>query len=335
MAEKNWLIRTKKRQILGPVTKQKVIEFVQKGALSDDDEVTSGNGYWFSISEKNLLDKYVHGDLPQSFNPISEAPNVLTIKEESNHTSSLNPDTMPNEQERPGASKEEVATMPNADTSSNEDDSGPSILPSDDDLGFPDMDEPQEETKLPDNSELDYPDMVSAEPIQAAPVVNIAKKLPASQVVVEELSQKSDEDAILPKGSDLEYPSIEEDISFKVATENSDEDSTQEIPPEIVQEIREPEADLQFSEVPVSEEAVPKKKVKKKSKTKKNRKTPKKRNDAAYLVVFFTLVAIALSGVYYYYTKILNKELGQLDGLKFIRNVKAQPIDVELLKKKV
>ena len=47
--ERNWLIRTTQNQILGPVAKAKLLEFLQKGALGLNDEVSSGNGYWFSL----------------------------------------------------------------------------------------------------------------------------------------------------------------------------------------------------------------------------------------------------------------------------------------------
>jgi len=75
--ERNWLIRTTQNQILGPVSKAKVLEFLQKGALGPGDEVCSGNGYWFYIKEKDLVDKYLHGDVPQGYNPISESISVL------------------------------------------------------------------------------------------------------------------------------------------------------------------------------------------------------------------------------------------------------------------
>jgi hypothetical protein len=88
--ERNWLIRTKENQILGPVSKQKIVEFLNKGALSDNDELSSGNGYWIYIRESELINRYLVGDVPQSFNPISEAKTVLSIKENPNTTTSLN-----------------------------------------------------------------------------------------------------------------------------------------------------------------------------------------------------------------------------------------------------
>lgn len=75
---KNWLIRTKSNHILGPVSKEKVFELYQNGSIKADDEVCSGNGFWFFIRESDLVDKYLKGGATQSFNPISEAKDVLT-----------------------------------------------------------------------------------------------------------------------------------------------------------------------------------------------------------------------------------------------------------------
>lgn len=75
---KNWLIRTKSNHILGPVSKEKVLELYSNGSIKPDDEICSGNGYWFYIRESELVDKYLKGNSTQSFNPISEAKDVLT-----------------------------------------------------------------------------------------------------------------------------------------------------------------------------------------------------------------------------------------------------------------
>jgi hypothetical protein len=77
--EKNWLIRTKSNHILGPVSKDKVKDLVQSGSLKSEDEICMGNGYWFFIREKDLLDKYLWGDELQSFNPVSEVESKLTL----------------------------------------------------------------------------------------------------------------------------------------------------------------------------------------------------------------------------------------------------------------
>lgn len=75
---KNWLIRTKSNHILGPISKEKVLELYTNGSIKQDDEVCCGNGYWFFIRESALVDKYLVGNSPQSFNPVSEAKDVLT-----------------------------------------------------------------------------------------------------------------------------------------------------------------------------------------------------------------------------------------------------------------
>jgi hypothetical protein len=80
---KNWLIRTKSNHILGPVSKDKVIELYKNGSIKGDDEVCSGNGFWFFIREKDLIDKYLLANNRQPFNPISEAKDVLTSDDSS------------------------------------------------------------------------------------------------------------------------------------------------------------------------------------------------------------------------------------------------------------
>lgn len=76
---KNWLIRTKSNHILGPISKDKVVELYQNGSIKADDEVCSGNGFWFFIREEDLVQKYLMGDDLQVFNPISEAKDILTV----------------------------------------------------------------------------------------------------------------------------------------------------------------------------------------------------------------------------------------------------------------
>lgn len=76
--DKNWLIRTKSNHILGPITKEKLIELFNNESLKPDDEICSGNGFWFFIREEEMVNRYLLGDEKQTFNPISEAKNVLT-----------------------------------------------------------------------------------------------------------------------------------------------------------------------------------------------------------------------------------------------------------------
>lgn len=77
--EKNWLIRTKSFHILGPVSREKVIELVKNGSIKPEDEICSGNGYWFYLREQDLVDRFLNGSEKQGFNPITEAPVVLGL----------------------------------------------------------------------------------------------------------------------------------------------------------------------------------------------------------------------------------------------------------------
>jgi hypothetical protein len=76
--DKVWLIRTTSNQLLGPVSIKKIRELLGKGSLKDEDEITCGNGYWFFVREKELVEKYITNEFPQGFNPVSEADSVLT-----------------------------------------------------------------------------------------------------------------------------------------------------------------------------------------------------------------------------------------------------------------
>jgi len=75
--EKNWLIRTKSNHILGPISKEKLQELYRNGSVKSDDEICSGNGFWFFIRENDLVEKFLLGSDTQAFNPISEAKDVL------------------------------------------------------------------------------------------------------------------------------------------------------------------------------------------------------------------------------------------------------------------
>lgn len=81
--EKNWLIRTKSNHILGPVSKDKVLELYQNGSIKPDDEVCCGNGFWFFVREEDMVARFLLGKEVQNFNPISEAKDVLTSPSQS------------------------------------------------------------------------------------------------------------------------------------------------------------------------------------------------------------------------------------------------------------
>jgi hypothetical protein len=88
--EKNWLIRTKNHHILGPVSKDKMKELFLNGSVKGDDEICSGNGYWFFVREKELIDRYLLGQAGQEFNPVNEAENSYKlIKETESQTQAV------------------------------------------------------------------------------------------------------------------------------------------------------------------------------------------------------------------------------------------------------
>jgi len=70
---RKWLIRNSNNQIIGPIKEDKLIAMIESGELSKADEVCSGNGYWFKLSEEELVTKYLVKKVRQGFNPISEA----------------------------------------------------------------------------------------------------------------------------------------------------------------------------------------------------------------------------------------------------------------------
>lgn len=213
--ERNWLIRTSQNQILGPVAKEKLLEFIQKGALGLMDEVTSGNGYWFALKEKQLVEKYLYGDVPQSYNPISEAHSVLSQRENPEKTTSIN--TAP-------ANKTQVLKS----------NLNAGVTPANDDLEFPDitlirsmpqlnLEEKKDDSKLPDSGDLEFPDMAKISSavnesfknitLEAAPPIKLAHDSKAivldfDQPLVTPSAPAPLEDVVLPAEDDLAFPDM-------------------------------------------------------------------------------------------------------------------------------
>ena len=216
--ERNWLIRTSQNQILGPVAKQKLLEFVQKGALGMMDEVCSGNGYWFALKEKELVEKYLQGDLPQGYNPISESRSVLSRKDNPDKTTSIN--TAPVNNNITQIIKLDLESL-NAAT------------PKADDLELPDLTlvskAPVLETKLPNQDDLEFPDValisssVSAafksgeQGLQASLTsAKIPMPIPKPSHAISQVENKkvqsvsSSEDIVLPDEDDLAFPDMDD-----------------------------------------------------------------------------------------------------------------------------
>jgi len=214
---RNWLIRTGQNQILGPVSKEKIAEFINKGTLSLMDEVSSGNGFWFYIREKELVDRHIFGDVPQGYNPISEAKTVLANNLKSDVTTSINAAPINAVDDRRHQKTQQ---------------SGKEVLPSSDDLEYPDLtvvgiENPlkAQSTSLPTNEDLEYPtlgtentgelEITIVQARENAPEVlardELSFELPEEYTIVaskDSLKKEKSEVANLPNQEDLEYPDL-------------------------------------------------------------------------------------------------------------------------------
>ncbi len=333
--ERNWLIRTSQNQILGPVAKEKLIEFIQKGALGLTDEVCSGNGYWFHLREKDLVDKYLYGDLPQSYNPISEAKSTLKLKLNPELTSSINVSPANHSHEKVSGKTEEIKT------------------PSADDLEFPDMtlvsnnlvkNLNSDQTKLPSSDDLEFPDITVVKKNLSSqtedtsisrperPKPEIQKEQVKKATEVKAIAPSSEEEEIcLPNSDDLEYP----DLNFisEVQKKVDDEVEMKFEVPELTLEVKKEEIKKEEPkkiETLAKVAARPKEPVKMLHERKvapKVATTPasapnnsplkprelspelKNRNDSYLFIVLIVLVLFILGVVFYYYRFILNKPL--------------------------
>jgi hypothetical protein len=177
--EKIWLIRTKNKQILGPVSKKKIIQFLERKSLQPDDEITRGNGYWFHVKEQNLLDKYIFGDVPQEFNPICEAKTVVVKQEKPGNTSSFNPSN-PNMGRRKEDTNEKI--------------------PGSADLAYPDVNDGK--TQLPKTED-------STQMIQ----IPVKEKTQKMEPVAFDNSPSNEADGKVPNDDELAYPDVSGDES--------------------------------------------------------------------------------------------------------------------------
>lgn len=64
-----WMVRTSNLQVLGPFSKDEVIEMIQSGEVLHQDEVCRGNSYWFFVHEQDELQKQLGIQLPVHKNP--------------------------------------------------------------------------------------------------------------------------------------------------------------------------------------------------------------------------------------------------------------------------
>lgn len=325
--EKCWLIRTTQRQLLGPVSKEKILSFLEKGALAPEDELTSGNGYWFSVKEKDLVEKYLLGDIPQSFNPISEAPSVLTAaRDQKEGTASLHPNPVPN--------KEQLKAEASGQASSSEEEVH---LPAQDDLEYPDLNAPMDiggDFEMEESSSDDITTVLKLDNL-AKPAVEEKRKPAPQERQRAQLIAEVDEEAQLPDQADLEYPDMGMDFST----------SETELPPQPEQvglahdqdEDGDEELDSESETVEVEADQTEKTSKKKAQKRKKKTIEAPQRNDR-YLFYLLALLILLTLSVFYYYKKVLNKPfpvIGQLTSL-VLSNAHAQVLapDPLAIKKK-
>jgi len=71
---RNWLVRDKNRLIQGPFTKETITELYKQSKLSEDDEISQSNGFWFWVKEKSLIDHYlIQGHMQNQNDPFIES----------------------------------------------------------------------------------------------------------------------------------------------------------------------------------------------------------------------------------------------------------------------
>ncbi len=209
--ERNWLIRTSQFQILGPVSKEKVLDFFKKGALGPNDEICTGNGYWFCIREKDLVQKYLLSNNIQDFNPISEARTVLARNGDVAFSGSKKNNSVTDQTLVLNMSQTSGTTKVLSGESKKE------------------KSEKQDELKIPKNEDLDYPDLMApinndileikteesvAAPKEVAPKYNMP--------LASDLRPEGDEPVHLPKQDDLAYPEIEVATPKKAETNSTE-----------------------------------------------------------------------------------------------------------------
>lgn len=328
MAQDNniWLIRTKQNKILGPITKQKIKDLIAKGSLTPEDEICSGNGYWFWIKEKELVDKYVNGDIPQDFNPVCEAATIVA-----NNASHL-----------------ELDTKPNFDVGHTQMIVNPL-------LANPSITSESDNVVIPDSEDLEYPDVTpettskrNAEEFKYEIPKFSEDKIPTS-IKSTELSLADTEDVHVPDAEDLEYPDLGPAKNNVIQIRQADVAPSElnlddEIDELLVEELKVKEVTSAHNDVAAEEETpsvapvqeMPKP-VRKKKRRKKaapvKMKEMSKRNDKVVFYLIGLVISIVLYGVYYYYTSILgNNIISKVSSIIFPQAY-AQSIDLDQKKK--
>lgn len=326
--DKNWLIRTSQHKILGPISKAKLIEFIEKGSLTQTDEVCSGNGFWFYLHEQDLVDRHIVGDEPQGFNPISEGKTVLARKRrtedtntrpaadaETNHTMVIGQDLLGqlNHKAHPQTDK---AGLPLEQDRRKVKESAP-IMPKAEDLEFPDID-----------TDIELPS-IEFETADISQNVSHSTEILASAGLKheenEEVDVESDEQfqGKLPSADDLEFPAID-GLSLSVSS-SVEKDSSQQsekkksriAPTPPVKPLRQKSEHVAYKNRQRVEQV-------------KVVDSKNSRNDRYLFLVFFVMISLVVYAVYFYYSKISSHQKSSVgDELSslFIPSVYAQEVE--------
>jgi hypothetical protein len=302
--EKNWLIRTTSNQILGPIKKDKLKELLSAGSLKAEDEVCSGNGYWFSVNERDLVEKYLTGSELQNFSIISESKDVLTA------------DSI-NELEQV---KEEVVDDASLDKLINE-------LP---DVGDNNAHEPTSE-------DLEYPDITVILPSNN--LDKIEKKAEKSSTLGDEVKFPEGSDLEYPelkvvinnedeKADNLDFEIETDDVTIvaKISGEELVKEEKVTPPRQKITDRRKPKKStnlVNFDE-DTKEIAI--------ENSKFGAHKPKKDFSLLYLVL---VLAILLGIIVYYYKNILNKPIPFIGSNLIFSSAHAQNVEVKTTKKKI
>lgn len=268
--EKNWLIRSKKNyytQVVGPISRAKVIELREAQVLSPDVEICSGNGFWFWIKEENLYQKYVVNQQKQPFNPISEARSVITSNSDEAPVAPVNHDiTM-------------VGGININDLNNN---------------SVPEVNET--DVQLPSADDLDFPDMGDINVGSVSAGVSKAQAIDDVKVSSEGTREHLNQQVTLPPEEDLDYPDMP-------GTDSSVEKKTTSLPASEEGDDAEVEGmDRDVGTENTTKEVKKKGKKRKKSKGRSDRRDRHKprRNDKLFLIFAAFLIIILLIIGYFY-----------------------------------
>jgi hypothetical protein len=336
--EKNWLIRTVEYRILGPASKDKVIELIRKGSLRSDDELCMGNGFWFFVREKELVDRYLFTDEAQHFNPISEAQTVLA-KEKVEVTAKI------------PTKKDALLKIQSIDRtieamSKNADGTFMIRFPKEEDLEYPDLNcintAPPDQTSQTEGTVLLHMNQRNQKPGLEAKKDLGKVKAPKK----EKLPIKDDSGIFFPDSSDLEYPEIDQHIEEREKKEKPEsemDDHIEKTEPAIVAQELKVEALRSNQTSAVTNPAKLRGPDTRKVEEYKNKRghkgkievSEKNLGNRSHLLIYIMVLGIIIIGLgFYFYFKNINTEFSLIKNLNPIQNLYAQENDESLSKKK-